>query len=101
MSAMGEGEGELLDDIAAEISRESFESRERKNDAGELLTRALSGLNPEERMIVELVHLEGLSGREAADLLGWSVANVKIRAFRTRKKLKKILSDLMTEGDTL
>ncbi len=99
VSAMGDGEGDLLEGITADLSRESFENRERGRDAGELLTRALSGLTPEERMIVELVHLEGLSGREAADLLGWSVANVKIRAFRTRKKLKKILLGLMKEGE--
>jgi len=39
--------------------------------------------------------LEGLSGKEAATLLGWSVANVKIRSFRSRKKLQKILTGLI------
>jgi RNA polymerase sigma-70 factor (ECF subfamily) len=48
-------------------------------------------------MVVELVYLEGLSGKEAAELLGWSVANVKIRSFRSRKKLQKVLTGLMEE----
>jgi len=43
-------------------------------------------------MVVELIYLEGLSGKEAAELLGWSVANVKVRSFRARKKLQKLLA---------
>jgi len=44
-------------------------------------------------MVLELIYMEGLSVREAAGLLGWSMANVKIRAFRSRKKLHKLLKD--------
>jgi RNA polymerase sigma-70 factor (ECF subfamily) len=44
-------------------------------------------------MVLELVYLEGLSVREVADLLGWSTANVKIRSFRSRRKLHKLLED--------
>jgi len=40
---------------------------------------------------VELTYLEGLSGKEAAELLGWSVANVKVRAFRSKNKLRRLL----------
>jgi RNA polymerase sigma-70 factor (ECF subfamily) len=46
-------------------------------------------------MVLELVYLEGLSGKKAANILGWSFANVKIRSFRSRRKLKKLLSDFM------
>ena len=56
---------------------------------------ALGKLKPGERMVLELVYLEGLSGKEAADLLGWSVANVKVRSFRSRKKLEKLISEAM------
>jgi RNA polymerase sigma-70 factor (ECF subfamily) len=45
-------------------------------------------------MVLELIYFEGLSLQEAADLLGWSVANVKVRSFRSRKKLETILSGL-------
>jgi RNA polymerase sigma-70 factor (ECF subfamily) len=43
-------------------------------------------------MVLELVYLEGYSLRETADLLGWSIANVKVRSFRSRKKLHKLLT---------
>lgn len=64
----------------------------RGNDAIDLLRWALDRLTPEERTILTLIHLEEYTAAEAAELLGWSVANVKIRAFRTRKKLRKIIS---------
>jgi RNA polymerase sigma-70 factor (ECF subfamily) len=53
-------------------------------------------LSPRDRMALELVYLEGLSVKEAADLLQWSVANVKVRSFRSRKKLEKVLSGLIS-----
>ena len=55
---------------------------------------ALDQLTAKDRMVLELVYLEGLSGKEAAGLLGWSVANVKARSFRSRKKLQKLLAGL-------
>ena len=54
----------------------------------ELLAIALGILNAQERMVVTLIHLEGLSVREAAAKLGWSSANVKVRAFRARRKMQ-------------
>lgn len=57
----------------------------------ELLELVLGLLNAQERMVISLVHLEGLSVRAAAERLGWSVANVKVRAFRARRKLQALL----------
>lgn len=57
----------------------------------EMLDSAMAQLKPQEKIVLELVYLEGFSMREAADLLGWSVANVKIRSYRARKKLNAVL----------
>ena len=65
-------------------------------EARELLSWALAHLSPDDRLVLELVYLEGLSSREAARLSGMSVANVKVRAFRAKRKMKKLL-DEMTE----
>lgn len=59
----------------------------RRADAVEILDYALDRLSAEDRMIVNLIYFEGHSHKETAALLGWSVANVKIRAWRIRKKL--------------
>lgn len=80
--------------IARTISDSSaadWEVRGRQKEAREILEWLLAILNPAERMIVDLVYLEGLSSKEAAGLLGWSETNVKVRAFRIRQKLKKYL----------
>jgi len=44
------------------------------------------------------VYFEGLSSKDAARLLGWSEANVKVRAFRIRQKLKNHLVKKEREG---
>ncbi len=62
--------------------------------AKEMLDWCMSKLSPEDRMVVTLVHLEGFSVRETAKELGWSIAKVKVRAFRSRQSLKKMLLEL-------
>jgi len=59
--------------------------------AKDLLDKALAKLKPEDRLILTLIELEGLTSREAAGLTGWSEANVKVRSFRARQALKKLL----------
>ena len=60
-------------------------------DAKDILDKALSKLKPEERLVITLIELEGRSVKEAAALTGWSESNVKVRAFRARQALKRIL----------
>ena len=64
-----------------------------QQEAKEILDWALQKLSPGDRMVVELVYLEGLTGKEAAQLLGITVANVKVRSFRAREKLEKLLKN--------
>ena len=81
-----------LENVMSDQSGHLLEDKDSQKKAEELLNRALDRLSPEERMVLELVYLEGLSGREAADLLGWSVPNVKVRLFRARRKLRKLVA---------
>jgi len=60
-------------------------------DAREILVHAMQKLSPEERLVITLTELEEKSVREVAALTGWSESNVKVRAFRARQTLKKIL----------
>jgi RNA polymerase sigma-70 factor (ECF subfamily) len=59
--------------------------------ARELLDFAMRRLAPEERLIITLAELEERPMREIAELTGWSESNVKVRAFRARQNLKRIL----------
>jgi len=50
-------------------------------------------LTPDEHLILTLCELEERPMKEVAELTGWSESNVKIRAFRARNNLKKILEN--------
>jgi RNA polymerase sigma-70 factor, ECF subfamily len=73
-------------------SSQTFQERGLAREAGEILDWALGKLSAEDRIVLELVYLEDHSVKEAARLLGWSIAKVKVRAFRSRRKLHKLLS---------
>lgn len=92
LSALSAQQASRLETMQAEQSWRSFDGAAATRDAQVLLERALRALSAADRMVVELVYLDGLSGQEAAALLGWSVANVKVRLFRARQKLRKWLS---------
>jgi RNA polymerase sigma-70 factor (ECF subfamily) len=59
--------------------------------AKDLLNRMLTQLSPEDRLLVTLLHLEERSIQEIHLLTGWSRAAIKVRAFRARAKMKKML----------
>ena len=99
LSSLSKRHREWLEDVLSDESEQRIDQKGREKEAGDLLDWALGKLSVEDRMIMELLYLEGLSGREAADLLGWSVANVKVRAFRSRKKLQKLLTKLMEDNN--
>jgi len=96
MSDLSERHRDWLEKTLSSESDLSFSEESRAKEAGELLDWALSKLSAKDRMVLELVYLEGLSVKEAADLLALSVSNVKVRSFRSRKKLEKILTPLIS-----
>jgi RNA polymerase sigma-70 factor (ECF subfamily) len=91
VSELTEAHREWIENTVCDDSENACERQGRQKEALETLETALSELNAKDRMVIELVYLEGYSHKEAAGLLGWSVANIKIRAFRARKKLYHIL----------
>lgn len=62
--------------------------------AGELVRKMLDCLSPEDRLVISLLDLEERSVAEISRTTGWSQTLVKVRAFRARRKLKKILERL-------
>ena len=57
-----------------------------------LVARVLKKLSPEARLVIQLLEIEDRSVKEIAKLTGWSVPLVKVRAFRARGEMRKILS---------
>lgn len=94
MSRLSEKQIAWFNQAVSQESAADIETLARRREARALLDYALARLSAEDKMVVELIHLEGLSVREAADLLGWSLANTKVRAFRSRIKIQKILTPI-------
>ena len=55
--------------------------------------RLLEQLKPDDRFVLLLLHGEGWTVAEIAERLGWSKANVKVRAHRARKRLQKVMAE--------
>ena len=61
--------------------------------AREVLAWAMRHLRADEQLILTLCEIEERPVREVSELTGWSESNVKVRAFRARQALKRILED--------
>ena len=91
MSQLTDGHREWLENTISVDADRAFDENGQIADAKEILEWALNKLSAADRMVIDLVYLEERSHKEAAALLGWSVATVKIRAYRARKILHKTL----------
>jgi RNA polymerase sigma-70 factor (ECF subfamily) len=60
-------------------------------DARLEVERLLRTLSPQDRFVLLLLDGEGWSAAEIAERLGWTRVNVKVRAHRARKKLRRLL----------
>jgi len=71
------------------------ESATEHADAAKLLVeRILDKLSPQARMVINLLEIEDRSVREIAEMTGWSVPLVKVRAFRARAEMRKIVAKM-------
>jgi RNA polymerase sigma-70 factor (ECF subfamily) len=57
----------------------------------ELAAKLLARLSPEDRLVLVMLDVEGLSTAEIAEVTGWSVSKVKVRAHRARAHLRRVL----------
>ena len=64
-----------------------------ESEASRMLQRAISQMTLDYRVVVVLKHLEGLSYREMAALLGIPESTVKSRLFTARRQLREILDE--------
>jgi RNA polymerase sigma-70 factor, ECF subfamily len=83
-----EPESDWLDRFVVEPDH----ANEDADAARELIEKVLSHLSPPARLVITLLEIEEKSVKEIAVLTGWSVALVKVRAFRARAEMKKVLT---------
>lgn len=81
---LSDAEQAVVDSLAAEAPPSGPE-------AAEFVNSLLARLSPADRLVIRLLHLEEKSVAEIRDLTGWSIAGVKVRAFRARQRLQKMM----------
>ena len=72
-------------------------SDENADAARQLVSRVLEELSPAARLVITLAEIEQLPMKEVARLTGWSVPLAKVRAFRARVEMRKVLSRMAKE----
>jgi RNA polymerase sigma-70 factor, ECF subfamily len=85
-----EPEGDWLDRFVTQPDT----AAENADAARQLIQRVMERLSPAARLIITLLEIEERSVKEIAQLTGWSVPLVKVRAFRARAEMRRILSKM-------
>lgn len=62
--------------------------------ARQLIARILEELSPAARLVITMLEIEERTIKEIAKLTGWSIPLVKVRAFRARAEMRKILGKI-------
>jgi RNA polymerase sigma-70 factor (ECF subfamily) len=63
----------------------------------QLVEHLLDALKPVERLVIDLLYLQGRTVAEIRKITGWSAPLVKVRAFRARQKMKQQLARISAE----
>jgi len=92
-SELTEDEGDWLERFV----KDPGGADEHADAARQLVNRVLEQLSPPARLVITLLEIEDRSVKEIAKLTGWSVPLVKVRAFRARAEMKKILAKMSKE----
>jgi len=59
--------------------------------ARDLADKLLARLNPEDRLLLVMLDVEGMSVAEIGESNSWSISKVKVRAHRARARLRRVL----------
>ena len=92
---------DLSEDEVAVIENLAVSSDELAPDkrfaSRQLVEHLLKTLKPAERLVIDLLYLQGRTVAEIKKMTGWSAALVKVRAFRARQKMKQQLERISAE----
>jgi RNA polymerase sigma-70 factor, ECF subfamily len=88
---LSEEEQAVVENLAA--SSEEL-APDRQLASRQLVEHLLEVLKPVERLVIDLLYLQGRSVEETHQITGLGVAAVKVRAFRARQKMKAQLNKI-------
>src|SRR5438132_11440618 len=88
---LSEEEQAVVENLA--VSTEEL-APDRQFASRQLVEHLLEMLKPAERLVIDLLYLQGRSVEEIHQITGLGVAAIKVRAFRARQKMKAHLNRL-------
>lgn len=97
-SDLSEDEGSLIENMLAGEAAERQQSVERGMVAADLAGRVLETMSPDDRLVLMMIDGEDASVKEVSEATGWSESNVKVRAFRARKRMREAVEKLLARG---
>jgi RNA polymerase sigma-70 factor (ECF subfamily) len=92
-SELSEPEEDWLEKFVADPGTANEDAEAAKT----LVNRVFEKLSPQARLVIQLLEIEDRTVKEIAELTGWSVPLVKVRAFRARGEMRKILARMTKE----
>jgi RNA polymerase sigma-70 factor (ECF subfamily) len=92
-SELSEPESDWLEHFASQPEAVA----EHAEAARQLVQRLLEQLSAPARLVITLLEIEERSVKEISSLTGWSVPLVKVRAFRARAEMRKLLANVAKE----
>lgn len=96
---VGEDQRAWLERMCTALSAEAFDRECGREEAADTVQAVLARLGADDRALIESIYFDDLPLREVATTMRWSVAKVKVRAYRARKRLRGFIEALFDEGE--
>lgn len=90
-----EDETTWLETAVTKSAQAGFAAAQKQEVARDLAEKLLATLPADDRMVLTLIDAEDYSINEVAELTGWSVGKIKMRAMRARRRLNETLERLL------
>ena len=91
----GESRDVWIETANDSASLEEFERSVKREETLALLNEVLGTLGADDRLLVDMIYLEGMKLKDVAERLGLSLSNVKVKAMRARAKMRDAIETVM------
>jgi len=95
VSDLTDDEGAWLEGKMAGVAAERHRAAERGVVAADLAERVLETMSADDRLVLTMIDGEDAPVKEVAEMTGWSESNVKVRAFRARRRMREAVEKLL------
>ncbi len=91
--------GSVLETISSDHAVQDFLENDSAAGVAEVVQRALRTLSSDDQTLLSLLYFEDLPMREVAKVMKLSAANVAVRSFRAKQRLKRAVESLLSSEE--